>query len=103
MFVVDIDPVKNTVVLGSNDDIFKHELIAKDVNLITIDEITEPIRVQAKVRYSAKPSDATVYNNGNGTIRIVFDEAQRAITKGQSVVMYDGDKVVGGGIITQSL
>ena len=103
MFVVDIDPVKNTVVLGSNDDIFKKELIAKDVNLITVDEITEPIRVQAKVRYSAKPSEATVYNNGDGTIRMVFDEAQRAITKGQSVVMYDGDKVVGGGIIVKSL
>ena len=103
MFVVDIDPVKNTVILGSNEDIFKHELIAHDVNLISIDEIKEPIRVQAKVRYSAKPSWATVYNNGDGTIRMVFDEAQRAITKGQSVVMYDGDVVVGGAIITKSL
>ena len=103
MFVVDIDPVKNTVILGSNEDIFKHELIAHDVNLISIDEIKEPIRVQAKVRYSAKPSWATVHNNGDGTIRMVFDEAQRAITKGQSVVMYDGDVVVGGAIITKSL
>ena len=58
---------------------------------------------QAKVRYSAKPSSATVYNNGKGSIRIVFDEAQRAITKGQSVVMYHGDKVVGGAIIAKSL
>jgi len=56
MFVVDIDPVKNTVVLGDNEDIFNKGLIAKDVNLISIDDIKEPIRVQAKIRYSAKPS-----------------------------------------------
>ena len=103
MFVVDIDPVKNTVVLGDNEDIFSNALIAKDINLISIDDIKEPIRVQAKVRYSARPSNATVTNFGEDTIKIVFDEPQRAITKGQSVVMYDGDKVVGGGIIVKSL
>ena len=103
MFVLDINPKTNEVVLGSNDDLFSKELIAKDVNLITVDEITEPIRVEAKIRYSAKPSPATVYNNGKGSIKVVFDEPQRAITKGQSVVMYQGDKVVGGGIIDKSL
>ena len=103
MFVVDIDPVKNTVVLGDNEDIFSNALIAKDINLISIDDIKEPISVQAKVRYSARPSNATVTKVGEDTIKIVFDEPQRAITKGQSVVMYDGDKVVGGGIIVKSL
>lgn len=103
MFVLDINPETNTVILGSNDDLFSNELIAIDVNLITVDEITEPIRVDAKIRYSAKPAPATVYNNGKDSIRIVFDEPQRAITKGQSVVMYQGDKVVGGGIIDKSL
>ena len=103
MFVVDIDPVKNTVVLGDNEDIFNKGLIAKDVNLISIDDIKEPIRVQAKIRYSAKPSNATVTKIGENRIKIEFDEPQRAITKGQSVVMYDGDKVVGGGIIERSL
>lgn len=103
MFVLDIDPYTNRVILGSNDDLFSKELIAKDVNLITVDEISEPIRVEAKIRYSAKPAPATVYNNGYGSIRIVFDEPQRAITKGQSVVMYNGNVVVGGGIIDKSL
>jgi tRNA-specific 2-thiouridylase len=98
-FVVDIDPKKNTVVLGDNEDIFNKELIAKDVNFIPFDEIVEPIRIQAKIRYSAKPSPATVYKHGENSIKIVFDEPQRAITKGQSVVMYDGDVVVGGGVI----
>lgn len=103
MFVVDIDPVKNTVILGGNEDIFNKGLIATDVNLISIDKIEEPIRVQAKIRYSAKPSPATVYKQDENSIKIVFDEPQRAITKGQSVVMYDGDLVVGGGIISESL
>ena len=103
MFVLDIDPDTNRVILGSNDDLFSKELIAKDVNLITVDEITEPIRVEAKIRYSAKPAAATVYNNGKKSVRIVFDEPQRAITKGQSVVMYNGNVVVGGGIIDKSL
>ncbi|WP_369075627.1 aminomethyltransferase beta-barrel domain-containing protein, partial [Faecalibacillus intestinalis] len=58
---------------------------------------------QAKVRYSAKASDATVTKVGENTFKIVFDQPQRAITKGQSVVMYDGEKVVGGGVIEKSL
>ena len=103
MFVVDIDPIRNTVILGDNEDIFSKTLIAKDVNFISIDKIEEPIKVQAKIRYSAKPSPATVYKEDENTIKIVFDEPQRAITKGQSVVMYDGDVVVGGGIIDKSL
>ena len=97
--VVDINAKKNTVVLGDNENLFNKVVIAKDVNLIPFDDITEPIRVEAKIRYSAKPSPATVYKIDNNKIKIVFDEPQRAITKGQSVVMYNGDVVVGGGII----
>ncbi|KPI53862.1 thiouridylase [Clostridioides difficile] len=103
MFVIDINPINNTIVLGDNEELFKKELIAKDVNFISIDKLEEPLRVQAKIRYSAKPSPATIHKIGEDTIKIVFDEAQRAITKGQSVVMYDGDIVVGGGIIEKSL
>lgn len=103
MFVVDIDPVKNIVILGDNEDIFKKSLIAKDINLISIDSIDKPLRVTAKHRYSAKPSLATVHKIDDNSIKIEFDEPQRAITKGQSVVMYDGDTVVGGGIIDKSL
>ncbi|MEG2787757.1 MAG: tRNA 2-thiouridine(34) synthase MnmA [Romboutsia sp.] len=99
MFVVDINPKKNTVILGDNEDIFSKELIASKVNFIPFDGIDEPIRVQAKIRYSAKPADATVYKIGEDSIKIVFDEPQRAITKGQSVVMYNGEIVVGGAII----
>lgn len=103
MFVVDIDPVKNTVILGDNEDIFKKGLIAKDFNLISIDDIKEPIRVTAKHRYSAKPSPATLSKIDEEHIKVVFDDPQRAITKGQSVVFYDNDVVIGGGIIEKSL
>jgi tRNA-specific 2-thiouridylase len=99
MFVVDINAKKNQVILGDNEDLFNRELFAKDVNLISVEEIKDGIRVEAKIRYSAKPSKATVYNNGDGKIKIVFDEPQRAITKGQSVVMYNKDVVIGGAII----
>lgn len=103
MFVVDINSAKNTVVLGDHEEVFSSELIAKDVNFIPFDEINEPIKVQAKVRYSAKVSNATVYKEDKDKIRVVFDEPQRAITPGQSVVMYQDDIVVGGGIIEKSL
>ncbi|KXZ39948.1 tRNA-specific 2-thiouridylase [Alkalithermobacter thermoalcaliphilus JW-YL-7 = DSM 7308] len=103
MFVVDIIPEKNLVVLGEHDEVFSNELIASDVNIILFDEIKEPIKVKAKIRYSAPPKEATVFNEGNGKIRIVFDQMQRAITPGQSVVMYKDDIVVGGGIIEKRL
>lgn len=103
MFVVDINAKKNMVVLGDNEDLFKKELIATDVNIIPFNDIEEPIKVQAKVRYSAKPSPAMVYKISEDKIKIVFEEAQRAITPGQSVVMYDNEVVIGGAIIEKAL
>lgn len=89
----------NTVVLGSNDDLFSRELTAHSLNLIAVDRIDAPLRVQAKVRYTAAPAWATVEQTSPTTIRVLFDEPQRAISAGQSVVLYDGDTVVGGAII----
>ncbi|MDD6795462.1 MAG: tRNA 2-thiouridine(34) synthase MnmA [Clostridiaceae bacterium] len=99
MFVTAINAKKNQVVLGSNDEIFKNELIAKDVNFIPFDKLEKEMRVTAKVRYSGRPAEATIYPEPYGKVRVVFDENQRAITRGQSVVFYDGNIVVGGGII----
>ena len=98
MYVVSKDLDNNKVVLGFNEDLFSSELYATEVNLSAIDTIDKPIRVQAKVRYNqeAKWATATIEN---GKLHIVFDEPQRAICKGQSVVLYDGDTVLGGGII----
>lgn len=89
----------NTVVLGENKDLFSMELIADNVNLIPFDKIDEPIRVGAKIRYNQKEQPALVESIGEGAVRVVFDEPQRAVSKGQSVVFYSGNSVVGGGII----
>ena len=89
----------NTILLGSNEDLFSRELTATNINLISCDAIRDPIRVEAKARYTAKTAWATVEQISPNRIRVVFDEPQRAISAGQSVVLYDGDVVVGGGII----
>lgn len=99
MYVVDIDVDKNEVVLGDNEDLFRDSLICENVNFMAISEIVEPISACVKIRYSAKPERATLIPVGNEKIKVVFDEPQRAITPGQSAVFYDGDVVLGGGVI----
>lgn len=99
MYVVRIDAENNTVVLGDENEVYSKELTAYDLNFISIDKLEEPMRVKAKIRYSAKEADAVIYPLEDGKVRVVFDTPQRAVTPGQSVVFYDGDIVVGGGII----
>lgn len=99
VFVIDINPYTNEVVLGSEEDIFKTTLIAKDLNFIPFDKLDSEIIVTAKVRYSAKPSRARLIPVSDDKVKVVFDEKQRAITKGQSVVFYDNDLVIGGGVV----
>ncbi len=99
MYVCKKDVQTNTVTLCLDEELFSDELIANEVNLISIKEISKPIKLTAKIRYKHNQASATVYKLDDEKIRIVFDEPQRAITKGQAVVMYDGDVVVGGGTI----
>ncbi len=103
MFVIDIDVEKNRVILGDETEVYDDALIADDLNFISIETLEKPIRVKAKIRYSSKEADATVFPETDGRARVVFDVPQRAITPGQSVVFYDDDIVVGGGVIQQSL
>ena len=102
MYVMDVDIEKNQVVLGRNEDLFSKRLVANDVNLISISHIDAPIRVTAKVRYRHTEAPATVNPLPDGKIEVIFDEPQRAITKGQAVVLYEGDIVVGGGTICET-
>ena len=99
LYVCDIQPLTNKVILGDNEDLFTDELTADNVNIITKPDLYEPVRVCAKVRYRHKEQPATAWQTDDGLLHVKFDEPQRAITKGQSVVLYDGDTVVGGGII----
>jgi len=103
MYVCDINSEKNAVVLGNNDELFSKSLIADDINLIACDKLEKPIHITAKVRYSQKEQPAMVEQIDDTHIRIDFDTPQRAITRGQAVVLYDGDTVVGGGRISQRL
>lgn len=98
-YVLAVNPDDNTVVLGTNEELFSTTLTAKDINLISVEKIEAPMRVQAKVRYRHAAQWATVVQTDEDTLQLEFDEPQRAITKGQAVVMYDGDVVVGGGTI----
>jgi len=98
-FVVDIDPKENVVVIGSNEDLFKTTLEATNINLISVENLYEPRHIKAKIRYGMTEQPATVEQIDEDRIRVVFDEPQRAITRGQAVVLYDGDVVVGGGVI----
>lgn len=98
-FVVSKDAESNTVVLGSDKDLFTNELVAENVNFMSVAGIDGEMRVTAKPRYNCTDSPATVSMLPDGRVKVVFDEPQRAVTSGQAVVFYDGDIVVGGGTI----
>lgn len=89
----------NTVTLGKNEDLFSRDLTARNVNLIALPKLDRPLRVQAKIRYRANPADAWVEQIDEHHVKVRFDVPQRAISPGQSLVLYDGSIVVGGGII----
>ena len=98
MYVAGKDIEKNTVTLCTNEELFSKELIADNFNWLVPNPEKE-IKCKARVRYNMKEQPATVYQLDDGRVKIVFDELQRAITKGQAAVLYDGDTVVGGGTI----
>ncbi len=100
-YVVGLDGEKNQVILGENELLFSKKLIARDANFLTLDKLTSPIKVEAKIRYAAKPAKAVVSPMGDNIV-VEFEEPQRAITPGQSVVFYNGDILVGGGEIVKA-
>jgi len=100
-FVTHIDPAKNEVVLGSNEDLFSAAVYSAG-NVFA--DGSDPAKydgrkVQAKVRYSARPADAVLKVMEDDSVETVFNEPQRAATPGQSIVWYEGDRVIGGGFI----
>lgn len=101
VYVLSKDKDSNTVMLGSNEELFVEGMIVQDINLIAIAELNHPMKVTAKARYSMKEVGAVIYPMDNGRIKVEFDEKQRAITPGQAAVFYDGDVVVGGGTIIE--
>lgn len=98
LYVLGKDTVKNTVLLGKSESLFSDTLTASDV-VYCSEEMPSVFRCEAKVRYSHGGSLCTVTKTGDNTVKVVFDTPQRAITRGQSVVFYDNDTVIGGGYI----
>ena len=101
LYVVALDTDNNRVVVGDNDEVFASELIAGDLNLIAFDSLPDRLAATAKIRYGAREAPAVITPLAGGQARVVFDTPQRAITPGQSVVFYEGDVVIGGGIINK--
>ena len=101
LYVLEKDAAANTIRLGPDSALWTRQLTAEQVNLISLPELTAPLRVTAKTRYSQRESAAVLEPLPGGQVRLTFDEPQRAITPGQAVVFYNGDVVVGGGIIRE--
>jgi tRNA-uridine 2-sulfurtransferase len=100
LYVIQISGSQKQVIVGGDDHLYSRTLHARCVNLISVDDLREPMRVTVKIRHRHEPAPATIERAGLDEIRVTFDQAQRAITPGQAAVFYDHDVVVGGGWIS---
>lgn len=99
VFVLEIRPETNEVVIGTNEESMSHIVRANQINFMSVSDIEGEKRVWAKIRYNHKGAWCTVTRTGENEILCTFDEPVRAITPGQAVVLYDGEYVLGGGTI----
>ncbi|MBD1935272.1 MULTISPECIES: tRNA 2-thiouridine(34) synthase MnmA [Cyanophyceae] len=99
LYVVALDAVRNRVIVGDRASTHKPECTAARLNWVSIPEPTSPIRAEVQVRYRSKAEPVSVIPLEDSRIKLVFDEPQFGITPGQAAVLYDGDIVLGGGII----
>ncbi len=103
VYVTNIDYKNNRIEVGFDDQLYKAELVATDINMMKYDGCREPMSVDARIRYKDRGGKATIQQLEDGRIKVTFDEKRRAITPGQSVVFYEGNDVVGGGVIESSV
>ena len=99
LYVLQIDPASHRVTVGADEELATRSLRARDLNWISIPELSGPMRVRIKIRHRHEPAWATLEPSGDDEVVATFDEPQRAVTPGQSAVFYDVDEVVGGGWI----
>jgi tRNA-specific 2-thiouridylase len=99
LYVIQISGANKQVVVGGEEHLYTHTLRARRVNLISVVDVREPMRVAVKIRHRHEPAPATMEKAGADEILVTFDQPQRAVTPGQAAVFYDGDIVVGGGWI----
>ena len=102
LYVLSLNKDTNEVVVGPADKTFKKSLIATNFNWIAIDNLKEEIKVQAKIRSTQEPVNVIARPLEDDKVEVVFEDLQKSIAIGQSVVLYDGDVVLGGGVIDSS-
>lgn len=102
LYVIAIDRINNSLVVGGKEETYGDELTASALNWITVTGLEQPVTVKARIRYRHREAEAIITPLGRDRVNIKFSEPQMAITPGQSVVFYEGDNVVGGGIIEQA-
>lgn len=99
LYVTGKDAVNNRVFVGGNAELYNNSLTARELNWIAFSELKSDMRLFARTRYSQPEQPCTVTPIDENNVKVIFDSPQRAITPGQSVVFYDGDIIIGGGVI----
>jgi tRNA-specific 2-thiouridylase len=99
LYVSALDPARNTVTLGTKEDLYLNEFIVSGLNWIAISELQQTMIANVKIRSSHREAEAILTPVGNGNVKLKFKECQFAITPGQAAVFYQDDVVIGGGII----
>jgi tRNA-specific 2-thiouridylase len=102
LYVIGLDAGRNQVVVGTKTDAFQTECTVQQVNWVSMAKPTAPLRADVQIRYRASPAPAMVMPLDSDRVRIIFDDAQLSITPGQAAVWYDGDVLLGGGLIERS-
>ena len=100
VYVTDIRPDTNEVVIGRNEDLFTDEVFCEDMHFMAVEDLKEPMRVFAKIRYNHSGEYCRIEKQQDGRVRALFERPVRAAAPGQSICFYDGVYVLGGGVIT---
>ena len=101
LYVIDIDPEKNAIIVGEEKELYREEFIATDVNWISIEKPEKPMDAKVKIRYKSEETECTLFPLSEDKVSVRFRKPQRAVTPGQASVFYDGEIVIGGGIIEE--
>ena len=96
LYVIQINGADKQVVVGSDQHLYSRTLRARRVNLISVDDLREPMRVSVKIRHRHVPAPAVLEKVASDEVLVTFDQPQRAVTPGQAAVFYEDDLVVGG-------
>jgi len=103
LYVTRIDPERNALIVGSRDEIYSRGLIASGVNWIAMERLEQPLRARVKIRYKHEGAEALLIPLEDDGVRVEFDRPQPAVTPGQAAVFYQGEVVLGGGMIEGTL